>query len=546
MVQSQLGIKTHPSILLKVIVLILIGLGLFFHFAHLGQKFYCGDETWTSVAISGHTLVEIQQELAQHQDLIPITALQKYQHLNPDQNVFDTVNYLITSDPQHPPLYYVLVRLWAQIFGDSPAGVRSLSVILSLLIFPSAYWLCVEMFESAVVGWIAMALIAVSPLQLFLAQEARQYGLWMVEILLSSATLLRAVKQKGKVNWIAYTLTLTLGLYTHLFTILVMIAHGIYVIIEQQFRFTKTLLNYLLFTSGALLMFVPWLVVLITYIHTAVQQTSGWSIRFVENPFELIAIFLIRIARTFFDFNLTSSDLGMGISFALEGSMIYTIFALVLSLVLVSYLIAFLVKSSINKNWILLALVGGLPATLLIIADLFLGGIRSLQIRYQLPLCLSLEILTAYFIAYLFFQEQEAILGKRISQIALAILLTVGLISDVKFFQSENWWTQTSGKFITETALVINNSENSLLVINPSPVNLGGILALSNYLSKVDLLPVVNDVFQPIPQDYTQIFFMQHNNSLFQQIEQDKNYALKVIVVFPIEPGGLWQFTKIS
>ena len=152
---TQLLAKANPPTWLKILVIIIMGLSIFFRFAHLGQKTYCCDESWTSVAISGHTLAELRQEVSHHQGTIPITTFDKYQHINPDRGVPDTLNYLITSDPQHPPLYYVMVRLWAQVFGDSPTGVRSLSALISLLIFGSVYWLCLELFESSVVGWVA-------------------------------------------------------------------------------------------------------------------------------------------------------------------------------------------------------------------------------------------------------------------------------------------------------------------------------------------------------------------------------------------------------
>jgi uncharacterized membrane protein len=541
--KPQLLVKANPPTWLKILVIIIIGLGIFFRFAHLGQKTYCCDESWTSVAISGHTLAELRQEVSHHQGTIPITTFDKYQHINPEHGVADTLNYLITSDPQHPPLYYVMVRLWAQVFGDSPTGVRSLSALISVLIFPSVYWLCLELFESPVVGWVAMALIAVSPLQLFFAQEARQYSLWMVEILVSSAALLRAIRQENKRNWAVYTLTLALGLYTHLFTVLVMIAHGIYVIIQQHFRFTKTLLNYLLGTIAAFLMLLPWLIVLITHLSTALQLTSGWGIIRIDNPFELIAIFLIRVTRTFLDLNLTSDTLAFN-SLAVEGYLFYSIPALIFSLFLVIYLILFFVKVPQNKASLLMFLLGGFPGLLLVIYDLIFGGIRSIQVRYQLPLYLSLEILVAYVLAFYIFQEQTW--RQKIAQFMILGLLIAGLVSDVKFFQAENWWTQSDSQFIKETSQVINQLERPLLVINDSPVNLGGILTLSNYLPKVRLLPIADSELLPIPNEYSQILFMQNNSSLFHQLEQDKSYHLKVIKALNPPPGGLWQFDKVE
>lgn len=45
-----------------------------------------------------------------------------------------------------------------------------------------------------------MALIAVSPFHVLYAQEAREYSLWTVTILLSSAALLRAMRVKTKLS----------------------------------------------------------------------------------------------------------------------------------------------------------------------------------------------------------------------------------------------------------------------------------------------------------------------------------------------------------
>ena len=56
----------------------------------------------------------------------------------------------------------------------------------------------------------------------------------MVEILISSAALLQAIKKENKNNWALYSLTLILGLYTHLFTVLTIISHGLYIIIQEK------------------------------------------------------------------------------------------------------------------------------------------------------------------------------------------------------------------------------------------------------------------------------------------------------------------------
>ena len=543
MMQTQILAKTTAPLWLKILVITIVGLSIFFRFNSLGQKIYCGDESWTSVAISGHTLNELKQEISDSKGVVPITIFNKYQHINTDRNVGDTVNYLVTSDPQHPPLYYVMVRLWVQIFGDSPTGIRSLSAVISLLMFPCVYWLCLELFESHLVGWVAIALFAVSPLQLYFAQEARQYCLWMVEILLSSAALLRSIRLGNVINWIGYSLALTLGLYTHLFTILVAIAHGIYVLIQQQFRFTKVLGIYLIASFAAFLVFSPWLIVILSHIQTAINLTNGWSFKLIDNQLELISIFLVRVAQTFFDLNVNTA-IGFSLSFSQEGSLFYSISELVFSLILLSGIIYFLIKSVDRIKIIFIVLLGFIPSIFLISFDLYSGGFRSIQIRYQLPLCISLEISVAYILC--FYTLIENSWQQKIAKFAISALLVAGLVADVKFFQSESWWTQSSVKYIAETVQSIQKSQNSLLVINQSPIDLGGILALSNYLPNLSLLVTSNDYVASHLGNYNSIFFMHNNINLFNQMEQIEAYKLQTIRVLDPPTGGLWQFQKIS
>ena len=64
-------------------------------------------------------------------------------------------------------------------------AIRSLSALISLLIFPCIYWLCRELFNVPLsVPGVAIALMAISPIQLVYAQEAREYILWLVTIII--------------------------------------------------------------------------------------------------------------------------------------------------------------------------------------------------------------------------------------------------------------------------------------------------------------------------------------------------------------------------
>jgi len=246
MLRNQLiKIWAVPPSWLRFLILTLLVLGLFFRLGNLDRKVYWFDETYTSLRTSGFTEFEVIQNLS-NTGIIDRETLQKYQHPNPEKNVVDTIRSLALEDPQHPPFYYLLARFWMQVFGNSPAAMRSLPALISLLAFPGIYWLCLELFASPLVGLIAVALLAVSPLHILYAQEARQYSLWTVTVLLSSIALLRAIRLKTKVSWLIYALTLTASLYTFLLSFLVASGHGIYVLVSEKFKFSKTLISYFL------------------------------------------------------------------------------------------------------------------------------------------------------------------------------------------------------------------------------------------------------------------------------------------------------------
>ncbi|NJO50935.1 MAG: hypothetical protein HC840_17495 [Leptolyngbyaceae cyanobacterium RM2_2_4] len=149
----------------------------------------------------------------------------------------DTVKALSTH-PEHPPLYYLLVRIWTQFwtqwFGNSVAVFRSLSVVLSILTLPCLYWLCAELFELSLTRSLILAIVAVSPLHVLYAQEAREYSLWILAIVLSGAALLRATRLQTQASWKVYAATVALGLYSHLLFIWVAIAQSL------LYSFTKT------------------------------------------------------------------------------------------------------------------------------------------------------------------------------------------------------------------------------------------------------------------------------------------------------------------
>jgi uncharacterized membrane protein len=80
----------------------------------------------------------------------------------------------MATDEAHPPLYFILLRIWEIAFGDSERAVRSPDVIFSLLAILLLFFTARDSIGAATALW-ACLLMAVAQPQIQFAQEARNY-----------------------------------------------------------------------------------------------------------------------------------------------------------------------------------------------------------------------------------------------------------------------------------------------------------------------------------------------------------------------------------
>lgn len=509
---------------LRFSLIVLLVLGIFFRFVNLDRKVYWHDEAYTSLRISGYTAEEVNQNVFNGQ-VIGIEDLQKYQRPNPEKSLVDTINTLIIDDAQHPPLYYILVRLWVQWFGNSVAVTRSLSALISLLVFPLVYYLCLELFESSLVGWITNALIAVSPFHVLYAQEAREYSLWTVTIILSSWLLLRASRltAQGRGNiwrdWGIYAISFALSLYTFSLSVLIGIGHGIYIIAIEHFRLTKTVIAYFVSLLIALLLFAPWLAIVLT---TWSKTGATWTA--VPIPLlSLLKTWGLHVNRTFI---LTLGDFGF--------DHLSTYLTLPLFLILVASAIYFLCRYTPKRVWLFILTLMGTTFLSLALPDLILGGQRSTSTRYLVSLILGIQLSTAYLLAT---QIVVASFSKQTFwRVVMATVISAGVVSCAIGSQSETAWNKVVSYNNPQIARIVNQSNSPLLISNSFGINFGNNFALSYLLEPKVRLQIVAGNTQPdfmnipkIPQGFSDVFFLNPSDQFREKIDQKYNWRLKLI-----------------
>ncbi|MEP6515384.1 glycosyltransferase family 39 protein [Microcoleus vaginatus] len=535
---------------LRFLIIAVLVIGILFRFANLDRKFYWIDETYTSLRVSGYTEAEIIKQIS-YQKITSPADLQKYQQINSENTLRDTLNSLATEDPQHPPLYYVLARYWAQGFGSSVAAMRSLAAVISLLVFPAIYWLAWELFESSAVAWMAIAIFAISPYHIIFAQEARQYSLWTVTTILSSAALLRAMRPESTQNavalvlsWALYAGTTTLGFYTHLLFVCVAAAHAIYVAVIANWRDVKTFISYYVASLIALSGFMPSLVNTVENFNQ-VRSTTAWAEQ--TNYLSLVSRWVGSVTIAFFDIGID------GTANTTQLALLIPVGIMILALV--GYALYFLCRKTPKRVWLIVLLLIGTTALFLAVPDLIKGGRRSANPRYLVPCYVGIQLAVAYLLSAKISNNWEHLKQQKLWKIVIVAVFSAGIISGGVSSQADIWWNKGSGWLgALEVAANVNQASNPLII---SDANIAYIMPLSYYLEpKVKLLieprcytscyknrELAKKKPQPpqIPGGFSELFLYRPSSTLRSAIQQ-QNYQIDLAAT-NVELN-LWTITK--
>ncbi|GAB4368883.1 MAG: hypothetical protein Kow00121_08330 [Elainellaceae cyanobacterium] len=509
--EKSLSVSRSPAWLRYAAIALLVA-GIFFRFVNLGEKIYWLDEMHTSLRMSGHTEQEFIEEVTTG-EVLRAGDLQQYQRPGSEKSWGDTMQAL-QGNPEHTPLYFLMARAWTELFGHSPATIRSLSALISILVFPGLFWLCRELFQSSVVGWIAVALVAVSPLHVLYAQEARPYSLWTLMIVLSSAVLLWAMRSQSRLRWALYGLSVSVGLYSQLLFGLVAIAHGLYVAAVEwvgKWRFNRTIISYLVAAGAALVSFIPWLMVFFTRLDRVEDTTS--SLRETITVSTLINKSFLNMSRVLLDRELGGAN-----------------FVMVL---LAAVAVIYLCRKAPPRAWKFLLLLGGVSLLALLVPDLILGGVRSIRLRYLFPFYLSIQIALAYLFATQAVWARTW--GQKFWRLVMVILITGGVMAGVANINNVLPWTKSAARsaYYPDVSAIVNQANqagNPLIISNG---DMAEILAFSYWLDPdVNLQLITRPRLLEIAPGYDPVYLL-NPSAVLRRILTEQGYDLSLVYKEP-------------
>jgi uncharacterized membrane protein len=504
--------KTYYHFWRGFIIITLI-LGLFFRCANLDKKVYWVDEVATSLRVAGYTKQEAEAELSKR-TIITLADLQKYQKLDDLRNLSFTVAALQKS-PEHAPLYFLITRFWLKIFGSSILAIRSLSVIFSLLSIVGLYYLCRELFNSHLAGEIAISLMAVSPFFVAYAQEARHYSLWTLTILLSGIFLLRSLRNNNNLDWVLYTVSFSLSLYTSVLSLFVAIAQILYSVIIAN-RAKKTILkNFYIACLLAFFSFTPWLLVMLSNWQKLTDNTS-WMREAISLPIMLI----IGIYNTFVIFIESPISLPPDLLTIVRMTIDFSLFVIIL---IAAYL---LITKTSRKIWLFVLSLGIIPRLIAIAIDLIEGGQTSTAPRYIIPFYLALQLLIAYCLSQGIFTCNNRH-NRRKWQLVFVGLVSIGVISCSFNIDSSPRYQKTRNFFNHEISRIIDRA-NAPLIISETKNTLD-LISLSYTLpldTKLKLIDDRSDITKYL-KDYPGLLLFNPSTSLLQKVREKREYHVR-------------------
>ena len=167
----------------------------------------------------------------------------------------------------HPPLYYLLLRLWNYVFGSGILSLRGFSILFGTLTIWAGYLFVKKAFGSKRLALLSAFMLAINPFQAQYSVEARMYTLGTFLILLSSFWLLKAMDSGKWKDWLIYGVLAAACIYTHYYLVFSVAAQGVYLLywLYKNRKTTKplNLKSLTMRAAGAyglsVILFLPWL-----------------------------------------------------------------------------------------------------------------------------------------------------------------------------------------------------------------------------------------------------------------------------------------------
>jgi mannosyltransferase len=185
----------------------------------------------------------------------------------------------VARDVVHPPLFYMLLKIWMSVGGNSVPWLKLYPVLTSIASLPPLLLLCRELKMNRAAVNLALGLIAVNAYLVYYSQELRMYSLLLTLTAYSLWLFAKLINSDRASNWLRAALFIVnlMLVYTHYYGWLIVVAQTLFVLLWARRELKSSILSFALVALG----FSPWAyaVVRAAIEKGGLKSNLGWARR---------------------------------------------------------------------------------------------------------------------------------------------------------------------------------------------------------------------------------------------------------------------------
>jgi hypothetical protein len=263
------------------------------------------DDVWSIAAASGHSLDVRLDGMAAGETYTdppgpaPAVSYLEYMQPQPGNNTWRVARDAYASE-SHPPLFYILLHWWMQLFGYTVASGRAFSLLFSLAAIPVLFFLARRM-AGETAAWIACLLCAMAPFQAQLAIQIRGYALFAFLVLVTASLTFEILEHGPNPKRVRPLILLGVtGLLTHFYFAVYAALQGLALLTQRRLLRTAVIVG------------VIWTAVLAAVTYYLLVQPSGLAQPWMHGPWEA-PLLLLNAGAAVTDLLMLTPDESLGV-----------------------------------------------------------------------------------------------------------------------------------------------------------------------------------------------------------------------------------------
>jgi hypothetical protein len=183
-----------------------------------------------------------------------------------------------------------------------------------------------------------------------------------------------------------------------------------------------------------------------------------------------------------------------------------------------------------------------LPTLMLLLPDMLLGGIRSSNARYLMPVWLGVIAVLAIALAQAFAGAGLAMKSDRFSRregllrlgawLSLVCVVTLAMTTNILHAHQQAPWTKSLSISLPEVAQIINQSANPLLVGNQERHHPGNLFALANLLkpeAKMQFVAIAQESTWTLPAHQGAVYLYSPTDQFRHALEKNNRVKTRLV-----------------